>query len=338
MEIFVIMPFSKTTENHSEGYWTDFYRHLESALRDRLGDYVRETLKWDSFSVRRINAPPGNIIDYIVRDLIQADLVVAVLSDLNPNVFYELGMRHSLVKGRTIMLIEKGQPIPFYFKNFGVVEYSDGGNLEQQFEQSIKEHIACLVQNPAKSDNPVADFYAKGGQEQFGERHGIRIKIVDSMPTEKHEWLPYFYREQDRDKQPLPSTVIAFVVEILNRGSRRVAVDNARLHVTIGKESFHTDELFEEGWVISGGMSRGLNLNHLRHISLAPGVPQILRIAFRLRGTVSDDLKTITTHLELTDSDNSRHTSEPFCVYEYPGYLLTRQVADQLYGRQSEDQ
>jgi hypothetical protein len=43
--------------------------------------------------------------------IVNSDLVLAVLTDYNPNVWYELGTRHSLRHG-TIMMLERGQKIP----------------------------------------------------------------------------------------------------------------------------------------------------------------------------------------------------------------------------------
>src|SRR5689334_1444473 len=50
-----------------------------------------------SYTVKRADqdADPGMIGDRVITDIINAELVVADLTDLNPNAFYELGIRHS---------------------------------------------------------------------------------------------------------------------------------------------------------------------------------------------------------------------------------------------------
>src|SRR5580704_3747330 len=50
--------------------------------------------------------------DRMISDIIHAELVVADLTDLNPNAFYELGIRHSTVKP-TIHVAKFGTQLPF---------------------------------------------------------------------------------------------------------------------------------------------------------------------------------------------------------------------------------
>lgn len=48
----------------------------------------------------------GIITDKIVQDILNAKIIVAVITEANPNVMYELGLAHSFRKP-TIMLISK---------------------------------------------------------------------------------------------------------------------------------------------------------------------------------------------------------------------------------------
>jgi hypothetical protein len=55
---------------------------------------------------------PGSITEDIIRLLDEADLVIADLTGRNPNVVYELGVRHTINKP-TIQTTDKGQDLPF---------------------------------------------------------------------------------------------------------------------------------------------------------------------------------------------------------------------------------
>ena len=72
-----------------------------------LNSVIKQVLEADGFGykVKRADedADPGMIGNRMISDIIQADLVVADLTDLNPNAFYELGIRHSTEKPLSIL-------------------------------------------------------------------------------------------------------------------------------------------------------------------------------------------------------------------------------------------
>jgi len=94
------------------------------------------------------------LVKNIILKLNSSDIVVAILTDLNPNVWYELGIRHSLKKG-TIMLLEKGDPLPFDISGYGVIKYED-----IDFEQHVRKKICDFLKrlsNTTENDSPVFD-------------------------------------------------------------------------------------------------------------------------------------------------------------------------------------
>ncbi len=108
---FVIMPFSETTKDHTEKYWTEFY-----------DKFLRPAISAQGFAVRRSEAKTGKISKDIVQDLAYGDLVFAVLTDNNPSVWYELGIRHTSRLG-TVMAIQKGQKPAFDVQDYGIIFY-----------------------------------------------------------------------------------------------------------------------------------------------------------------------------------------------------------------------
>jgi hypothetical protein len=81
-----------------------------------LHTLVKHVLEAEAFGyqVKRADedADPGMIGDRMVTDIMHAALVVADLTDLNPNAFYELGIRHSAQKP-TIHIAKAGTKLPF---------------------------------------------------------------------------------------------------------------------------------------------------------------------------------------------------------------------------------
>jgi hypothetical protein len=92
-ECFVIMPFS-ATDSCSEQEWTQVFDSLIKPAVENCG------LGYRAF---RSSATRGNIVGAIMESLRDAHVVIADLTDQNPNVFYELGVRHSL-RDRTILI------------------------------------------------------------------------------------------------------------------------------------------------------------------------------------------------------------------------------------------
>jgi hypothetical protein len=80
---FVIMPFVEREEVHSDGFFDEVLKSLITpAARDA------------GFIVRTANRHGSDVIQStIINDLLAADLVIADLTEHNPNVLFELGVR-----------------------------------------------------------------------------------------------------------------------------------------------------------------------------------------------------------------------------------------------------
>ena len=100
---------------------------------------------------------PGRISEQMFQAIYQSDLCIAVLTNYNPNVFYELAVAQSAQRP-VIILIEKGQQLPFDISDLRCVDY----DLEIR---SYKEqtHIKTIV-NFVREFEAVAwkanDFFA----------------------------------------------------------------------------------------------------------------------------------------------------------------------------------
>jgi len=99
-DVFVIMPFSKAN-NRNQEQLTNFFKTLQSSIEseDNLTYKYRVRRSGDDF----------NITDHIIRNLFNADIVIADISgeEPNPNVMYELGVRLALSE-KPVILIREG--------------------------------------------------------------------------------------------------------------------------------------------------------------------------------------------------------------------------------------
>lgn len=107
----------------------------------------------------------SGIIDVPMYDWIyKADIVVADLSTLNPNVLYELGVRHSLKPYTTIVIAEdKLNKIPFDLSHLNIdpVYHHLGEDIgvqeAERFKKVLKEKVNVIINNP-QNDSPVHTY------------------------------------------------------------------------------------------------------------------------------------------------------------------------------------
>src|ERR1700720_3494427 len=98
--VFVAMPFGV-----KEGI--DFNRVYE--------DLIKSSLEGAGFDVFRADEEEraGNIRTDMFQELLLADLVVVDLSIDNPNVWYELGVRHALRARGVVQILCRRDRLPF---------------------------------------------------------------------------------------------------------------------------------------------------------------------------------------------------------------------------------
>jgi len=153
---FVIMPFS-TTNSHSEEDWT---KHFEQFLKPLLEKLLK-------IPVCRSTALRTDILRDIIRDLIFSKLVIADITDLNPNVLWELGVRQSFQNG-TLIIAENGIQIPFDISIKGVLKYPKSDNLNYEAEKIKFEDILALaisdwLEKPNITDSHVLETLSGRG-------------------------------------------------------------------------------------------------------------------------------------------------------------------------------
>jgi len=150
---FVIMPFSKTSEEHTGDYWT---QHFDSFLKPVIEEV--QTMK-----AVRSEALRGDILRQIINDFIISPIVVADLTDHNMNVYWELGVRQSF-KHCTITIAEFGTKLPFDLSAKGTLfyypkEYIKNESFKRQFKKALHDCIA----HPEAPDSPVLETISGRG-------------------------------------------------------------------------------------------------------------------------------------------------------------------------------
>lgn len=97
---------------------------------------------------------PGMIDTQIINHLVDADLVIVDLSELNPNAFYEMGIRHT-VKRPTIHMFLEGTPLPFDVRAFRSIPFSLRNPAALRHARSIlKQFVEEALKDGFEISNP----------------------------------------------------------------------------------------------------------------------------------------------------------------------------------------
>jgi response regulator RpfG family c-di-GMP phosphodiesterase len=145
---FVIMPFS-STKSCSKQEWNEIYSKLiKPAVENAERGYLCE----------RSSALMGSIIEEVLDSLNRADIVIADMTDRNPNVLYELGVRHAL-RNSTILIAQSLTDIPFDLQPYAAQEYQwKLADDKKAFKKRIRELIELIENEPDKAISPVRKY------------------------------------------------------------------------------------------------------------------------------------------------------------------------------------
>lgn len=141
----------------------------EGSAARRLADWLlhgifRPVLEGPEFgyTVKRADddAEPGSIANAIIMDIIGADLVVADLTGFNPNVFYELGIRHA-IQLPTIHVIAERVDLPFDNKDQRTI-FIDIGDITSvnSGKERLRKAVLALSEANYKISNPFTQARA----------------------------------------------------------------------------------------------------------------------------------------------------------------------------------
>lgn len=136
---FVIMPFRRS--ELSALYWTVVKPTVESVPG------------WRCLRADEHDQATYVIGKTIIQQIEIADIVIADLTTLNPNVFYELGVAHSFATN-VLMLADALEGIPFDLHDYRVFQYHDTIDGRAALSSFLIDSLASLRWT-TKNNNPV---------------------------------------------------------------------------------------------------------------------------------------------------------------------------------------
>jgi hypothetical protein len=122
--------------------FNDIDRIIMAAAKECDLDYVRGD------RLRR----PGSIVAQILQDLRHAAVVVADISDMNPNVFYELGIAHQILgPERVVIITQPSKDPPYDVHEFRQLVYTHDEEGRLRLRQELPRYLkAAAMTGPDK--------------------------------------------------------------------------------------------------------------------------------------------------------------------------------------------
>jgi hypothetical protein len=174
----------------------------------------------------------GLITNQIIEHLIDDDLVVADLTALNPNVFYEVAVRHAARKP-IVHLITKGEEIPFDVANMRAVPYAlDDPDALEAAQAELDRKVKAIEENNWKAaPNPISaarDIWRLQESEQPEEREAG--EILAAMGELRDEVRALGRRVQQAEiRPPVKRTRAGLKRSILNTVSKNEPISEEEL-------------------------------------------------------------------------------------------------------------
>lgn len=145
-DIFVAMPFG-IKQAKKRRYKIDFDRVYDKAIRPATEELGLQVIRADE------EQDGGIIHTLMIERLICTDIVIVDITNENPNVYYELGIRHCARPYSTILIYDKNTRLPFDIQPLRAIPYElDKGVITEKAAIDLKDKLVERLKNVISCD------------------------------------------------------------------------------------------------------------------------------------------------------------------------------------------
>jgi hypothetical protein len=182
------------------------HKLTSAELRQKYNDLIKEALLKARPSLEVIRADevaiPGTITTDIITRIMNADFVVADVSHPNPNVFYELGLRHACRPG-TIIIRDKNSPSPpFDIAHLRYIEYENTASGLKVLSSEFETYFDHFDRDSSRPDNQfleIAKLMHYKFMDYSEETNRPEVELMMAAFSSP-DFLDIFVRQQDGEE------------------------------------------------------------------------------------------------------------------------------------------
>ena len=119
---------------------------------------VLEELKYQITRSDKISSP-GLITKIMIRHLIESDIVIADISGYNPNVMYELGIRHTKEKPVILVTSDIDKEFPFDIRDIRILGIDLKNQSYNKFKNDLRSYIINAEIDPVNASESIVSQY-----------------------------------------------------------------------------------------------------------------------------------------------------------------------------------
>lgn len=191
-------------------------RKRSDQILKHLIEPVVSELDYEAVRADKISKP-GIITSQIINYVIDASLVIADLTGHNPNVFYELAVRHA-IKKPVIQIIKKGEKIPFDVSTTRTIQidHKDLDSVDEA-KKELRRQIKALEKDSTLVDSPISVAVDIKSLKQSGDPERKAIAELRAIMQENSLVLEEIRRKMAQYPEEHPARGDKYLPQLLQR-------------------------------------------------------------------------------------------------------------------------
>lgn len=178
-KLFVIMPFGRKRHEGIEYDFDSVYRNVIRPVAQQAG--------WTVLRIDEVSQP-GAINDQYLKELLTAELVLADISVPNANVYYELGIRHSVSTAGTLLVSSSGpSDVPFDLQGQRILFFSrsEASLLKKGLRSALSEFRIESVTSPLRPIFERAGILADPKRQEGDFERDVEARVARAKNPEQ---------------------------------------------------------------------------------------------------------------------------------------------------------